>query len=76
MSRSPTLQFRHTVGSSYSVIEFTPLFSFSISRFIHVVVLQRDLSDECFGAKLRVTENRYVVFDFSSYVCFALLSQH
>ena len=34
------------------------------------------LSDERFGAKLRVTENRCVVFDFSTYVCFALLPQH
>ena len=35
-----------------------------------------DLSDERFGAKLRVTENRCVVFDFSTYVYFALLPQH
>ena len=29
---------------------------------------EKDLSDERFGAKLRVTENRCVVFDFSTYV--------
>ena len=33
-------------------------------------------SDERFGAKLRVTENRCAVFDFSTYVYFALLLQH
>ena len=36
---------------------------------------KKDLSDERFGAKLRVTENRCVVFDFLTYVCFALYEQ-
>ena len=33
-----------------------------------MLLLNKDLSDERFGAKLRVTENRCVVFDFSAYV--------
>ena len=28
------------------------------------------------GAKIRVTENRCVIFDFATYVCLALLEQH
>ena len=39
-------------------------------------VTSTDLSDERFISKLRVTENRCVVFEFSTYACFALLPQH
>ena len=38
-------------------------------------LLNKDLSDERFGAKLRVTENRCVLFDFSTFVyidCYSL----
>ena len=34
------------------------------------------LSDERLGAKLRVTENRYVLFDSFTYIYPALLPQH
>ena len=37
-----------------------------------IVIRSKDLSDERFSAKLRVTENRCVVFDFSTYVSFVL----
>ena len=30
--------------------------------------MNKDLSDERLGAKLRVTENRCVIFDFTTYV--------
>ena len=47
-----------------------------VSRITHSSGDLNRMSDERFGAKLRVTENRCVVFDFSTYVCFALLPQH
>ena len=38
--------------------------------------MNKVLSDECLGAKLRVTENRCVLFNSLTYVYLALLPQH
>ena len=47
-------------------------------RYIYMNIDRQNflLCDERLGAKLRVTENRSVLFNSLTYVCLALLPQH
>ena len=49
---------------------------FSVTLSFNVLARQKVLSDERLGAKLRVAENRCVLFDSFTYVYSALLPQH
>ena len=42
----------------------------------YIYIYSKVLSDECLGAKLRVIENRCVLFNSLTYVYLALLPQH
>mgnify|MGYP001795705374 CR=1 FL=1 len=62
------------------VIHPTQFYIKYINRAISVNLqprpLNKDLSDERLGAKLRVTENRWVIINFLTYGYLALLPQH
>ena len=75
------LVFRQTLNWCFSYIRseekfFCKIWALKLYSNLNHNQIFSDLSDERFGVKLRVTENRCVVFDFSTYVCFALLPQH
>ena len=55
---------------------FSVTLSFAPKRSSDRTFRQTVLSDERLGAKLRVTENRCVIFNPPTYVYLALLPQH
>ena len=62
------------VKESKRLHQFSVTLSFAPKRLSEL--FQKVLSDEHLGVKLRVTENRCVLFDSFTYIYSALLPQH